>query len=343
MKILQVGIASEGGGAETVARTLHEEFLRKDLDCHWIVAQQSSKTFRNFTPLALQATGYMRFYLGIKKLRKELKKLDPDIVLVHCELPEFLLTCASFRMNFKIIVVEHQPFHWTGINGFVIRTVRTILNLRNAYWIHLRKSRKPANSDTHFYIPNPIQLQDTKMKKSRREVFHSLRFLFVGRMTFDKGFDTLLEMLSRSSIKKLETFGDGPLRQLLSKHSIPIVENHGFVENFWNGVDSHCVVLVTSRWEGDGLVILEALVREIPLLIMKFDGIEELPLPSESICSSPEEFISKLDALNHMKDNALLERLISQSAARLIIEERNPSRIANRYIEIFRKVNGSAK
>jgi glycosyltransferase involved in cell wall biosynthesis len=107
-------------------------------------------------------------------------------------------------------------------------------------------------------------------------------FLYVGRLSIEKGFDTLLaawEGLDDSF--KLKIVGDGPLAHKV-KHASQINPS---IE--WLGIKSSqevcalmgnavCLVFPSQWYETFGLVVVEALARGTPVIASRIGGIEEI-------------------------------------------------------------------
>ena len=99
-------------------------------------------------------------------------------------------------------------------------------------------------------------------------------FLYVGRLSdYDKNISFLLKSLSKIKDKnwKLIIIGKGPdelkLKKLAFKLAISDrIEWMGFKENPFSGIKEATALVLTSRWEGFGMVLVEANQRGIPII-----------------------------------------------------------------------------
>ena len=54
------------------------------------------------------------------------------------------------------------------------------------------------------------------------------------------------------------------------------------------------MLIVPSAWEGDGLVVIEAIQREIPILISDISDFRRFHLPNKNYCQNVEEFVTRI-------------------------------------------------
>lgn len=102
------------------------------------------------------------------------------------------------------------------------------------------------------------------------------KFLAVGRMTpFMKGFDILVEgfalFAKKNSEWMLDIVGEGEeealIRSLVAKHRLENrVKIHPFTKNIQEYYASSSVYVLSSRWEGFGLVLIEAMSHGLPVI-----------------------------------------------------------------------------
>lgn len=329
MRILQVSIQPQGGGAEKVALTLHNRFRQENEAWLTYLYSKFDLDIPNAMYLDIFSLSPISVFVGVKRLFKIARSLKPEVTLVHCE-PAMLLTALTPSLG-KIFIVEHQPFHWKGFKAVVIKAALRILSLRGSKTIHLRRSRTSPRSP--IYIPNPIEICSPHTKYLAQ--YKTFQIAWVGRLSYDKGFDRIPKVLELAHEKKIEIFGEGPLRRSVSFENIN-THFHGFDPNVWEHLPGDSLLLVTSRWEGDGLVILEALMRRIPLLVIHFASIDELPIPTACISKDEDEMASKIRDLR--RQHLSLSELVNVDAFQEISSSRNPEEISERYLKVFREI-----
>lgn len=112
------------------------------------------------------------------------------------------------------------------------------------------------------------------------------RFISVGRFSKGhKGFDLLIEAFSifakGNKDWTLEIVGEGPeealYRQLIAKHGL---ENKVILSPFTRNIQSHyaqsSIYVLSSRWEGFGLVLVEAMAHSLPIIASDLPVTREL-------------------------------------------------------------------
>ena len=102
------------------------------------------------------------------------------------------------------------------------------------------------------------------------------KFLAVGRMTpFMKGFDILVEgfalFAQENSEWTLDIVGEGEeealIRSLIAKHGLESrVKIHPFTKDIQKYYAAASVYVLSSRWEGFGLVLIEAMAHGLPVI-----------------------------------------------------------------------------
>lgn len=120
-------------------------------------------------------------------------------------------------------------------------------------------------------IHNPLTLTP-----GRKADGHSRKFLAVGRMSpRHKGFDILVDAFAifagRNSVWTLDIIGEGPeenaLRELIERHSLGGRIN---IRPFTKDIQAHysdaAIYVLSSRWEGFGLVMVEAMAHGLPVI-----------------------------------------------------------------------------
>lgn len=109
-------------------------------------------------------------------------------------------------------------------------------------------------------------------------------FIAIGRFTYAKGFDILIEAFNLfyadNNSYRLTLIGDGEeideYNELIAKYNlgeqITIVNNVYDVKPY---ILNSCCLLMPSRWEGLGLVMLEAFEMGVPVIAFDLDTIKE--------------------------------------------------------------------
>ncbi len=122
---------------------------------------------------------------------------------------------------------------------------------------------------THI-IPNFIEIFDKTIKKDKR-LSQKEYFLYVGRLSEEKGIIKLLDLFKELQTKKLVVIGDGPLKNQVDLYKkYKNIEVKGFLDkkSTYNYMKNCIALVIPSLWyEVLPLVYIEALMNRIPVLL----------------------------------------------------------------------------
>lgn len=135
------------------------------------------------------------------------------------------------------------------------------------------------NSSSLMYLPNFID----EKKLIRVNILKQNYYCFVGRLSPEKGIETLLKAAMELSQYHLKVIGTGPLEnEIRSKYKAENIEFLGFRK--WEELgtilaNSRCMVLPSECYENNPLSIIEALCLGTPVIGSNIGGIPELINP----------------------------------------------------------------
>jgi len=106
-------------------------------------------------------------------------------------------------------------------------------------------------------------------------------FLFVGRLTVEKGILVLLEAWRRHAPGELTIVGDGPLRSAVEEaaRDLPLIQVAGETDRagVMRAMGDAAALIVPSVWqEPFGLVVIEAFASETPVIAARSGALPEL-------------------------------------------------------------------
>ncbi len=215
-------------------------------------------------------------------LASELQKGQYDLIVgVHAPLAARLATLRQQLSGVKLVGWIHNSFE--ALFGDTSRYIGT--TRRRHYVYQFRKldatvvlCQHDADSYRQYdalmkptVIYNPLTLHPGRPSDGT-----SKRFLAVGRLSpLHKGFDILIEAFHLFAQKntdwKLDIVGEGEeeeqYRSLILKYHL---ENRIFIHTFTNQIQEYYsnaqVYVLSSRWEGFGLVLVEAMAHGLPIV-----------------------------------------------------------------------------
>lgn len=329
-----------GGGAERAINIAVNELSKKDISVGLLVINDGPQDLYapkvpTFEIGREWQGGLFSLLLAYVKSYFLVAKLKPKVLILNCDLPEFI---GAFVFGpWKLVVVEHVTKPWSNRLSLG-KLIRRVLRIRRSSWVVVSDHLKPWLSENlkTEHIPNAIFEQEESKIGQVVSGDQIKRLVFIGRLTkAQKQPQWLLEI---SEISKLPVviYGDGLYRDELVSDSQARnldITFHGFISNPWNEILSGDLLIVPSAWEGDGLVVVEALSRGVPILLNSVVDLTRFGLPERHYCHSPADFAMRISLYN----NKLNELIGDVEIAQGIIAGRDPEIVATKWIKYLSK------
>jgi len=371
---LVVYISSLGcGGAERFAANLINYWAHKGWNITLITISPFSEDFYLTDPSVKRISLNKKtsslhkskfFYLWfnihlILSLRRALTKVRPDVALSIMIGANVHLAIASIGV--KIATVGSEQFHppmlssgpiWNTLRRYLYRRMGAITSLtdKTSNWLLYNTYAKkvPVISNP---ITWPIPLQAPILPVSLIHSFDRKLLLTVGRLETQKGFDLLIEAFNQLNKKyhdwDLVIIGEGTLRTALKNHiNLLSLQKRvflaGLAGNIADWYQSADLFVMSSRFEGFGNVLAEALSYELPVVSFDCDT-----GPSDIIRHGVDGLL--VEAGNIKGLSLALDRLMGDSILRnefstRAIEARDrfsTAKISNLYEKLFQEIINS--
>lgn len=321
-KVLIVISAPLGGGAEKAMTWIHEQFMADEISSILVSVNSSNPvgSYKIRNSVCLNRTpnsGLFSTAFSLLRFKLLLSKIRPHVIIANCEVSELFVAFCSI-IGIPIIIVEHANPAWVGrekLGSFV----RRILKLRRTTFIAVSDHIK-APFHFHNYlrsIPNPIDVTDMSEIHLVKSEIH--RLVYIGRLArVHKNPKVLIEIAQRTHLPIIY-YGNGELMQdlfLLAEALDVDCEFKGWVSNPFEELEPNDLLIVPSVREGDGLVVVEAIVRRVPILMQDNLDLRRFGLPDINYCASAQDFALTIDGVESLFDlipsNQLRTRLIRQ-------------------------------
>jgi len=259
------------------------------------------------------------------KLQIVIWKWKPDFLVLNCDIPEFLGSLSIG--NHKLIAVEHATFPW--INRIRLgKVTRKILSVRKTKWVAVSKHLEiwGTHALPTVSICNAVVKPPSNQSKPSGQV---KRLNYVGRLSSEKQPIWALEIAKCVDLP-IRIFGEGLLKKQLQDfgtENCVDIEFAGFVSNPWEFFDKGDLLIVPSSFEGDGLVLVEALSNQVPLIANDIPDLRRFDLEDQNYAENVEEFSSLI--ISHK--NAIERFLPSKSTVEEILKDRDPAVVGQRW------------
>lgn len=281
-----IGDLNNSGGTERVSSVIASELQHRGYQIHILSLQCGNKPFFeladgiHISQLFTKAgRGMLRLPITIMRLRRYLRQQQIDILIdVESMLALYALP-AVVGLNIRHICWEH--FNYSVDLGKASRRLARKLAARFAddvvtlterdKQLWLTNTTCKANITA---IPNPVTISPPTEINLHKEKL----FLAVGRLTYQKGFDLLLQAWAQVALLhpdwRLRIVGDGEDKTMLEqlRRKLNIEASTELVPKT-NNIAAHyqqaAFFVMSSRFEGLPLVLIEAQAYGLP--IVSFD------------------------------------------------------------------------
>jgi len=223
---------------------------------------------------------YKEYRVGIPvyELYRDMQRFQPDIVHIHTP---FVLGTMGYRFARKRGIPTVGTYHtdFVNMNGTLnFPFIKSLLNIGFQYNMHLYSKLDavvtPSKSTEKFLysyigktvtIPVGIDLSKFRFNENKEDFY-----LFLGRLTRDKGIVEFLKVSSMLKGRKFKIAGTGPMRPLVEKwvERNRNVEYLGYIseEEKIDLLSRAKLLVVPSRAETFGVVYVEAMASGTPVL-----------------------------------------------------------------------------
>lgn len=315
-KIIFVVHSLRGGGAEKVASTLIESLQGPENNLELTLVLFGPEQLKipkiniNVKYLNVRESGNIactikKFFTVIYRLSKIFKRESPSVILSFMDYSNVVCIIANLLSGKKhrVVISVHAPptaqmdkyaaNYWDKIMGMLIKRIYNSALSIIAVSRHTRDDlveNYGINKNLIHIIHNPIDLDKINFLSSESisdELFNENVpiILSVGRLSKEKGIEFLLRAFSRIEQKtnaRVVILGEGKENANLNKLSKELGINKkvyflGFKDNPYKYMKRSSVFVLPSLYEGFGVVLIEAMACDIPIVATKsYEGIEEI-------------------------------------------------------------------
>ncbi|SFE80935.1 glycosyltransferase family 4 protein [Flavobacterium xueshanense] len=285
MKLLYIipNINNEGGVARVLSVKTNYLIERLGYEVHILTQNEGfSPLFYSFNStifyhdLLLKGSFFQFFNSFSKGLKSKIKTIQPDVIIVSdnglkAYLIPFILninTPIIFECHSSKYIEESKVTQYFALTKIKILFKQLAARRFTKFVALSKESLKEWNVKNGVVIPNPLWFEPTTFSDLK-----SKKVIAVGRHTYEKGLDRMLQIwqkvIQKHSDWILEIYGksteNGNLRLLAE--DLNILNNVIFYEPVQNINEKYLdasFYLMTSRYEGFGMVLIEAMASGLP-------------------------------------------------------------------------------
>jgi glycosyltransferase involved in cell wall biosynthesis len=300
---------------------------------------------------------------GFLKMKSLIEKGNYDIVHTHLIHADFYAAQIKSLFGFKsqLYSTKHgyseDYFGKYGFDNVEVRDLYYYLSRFSEKYItksfavsyglkELFEAKGISKQDSltviHHAFPLEAEVYKTKQLADKKQMV----ICIVGRFTYLKGHDIALEscvILKEKAISfKLVFAGSGVLKQEIQNkvNSLGLNKEVEFIGYHSNPVAlmNECdIVLVPSRAEGFGLVVLEAFASGTPVIVNDVPAINEIVLHEQSgLIFKRNDSKDLADKIEQLASNSVLYNKLSCNANKHLIEKYNFSDMIERLVNFYK-------
>lgn len=359
--VLHVMTEPTGGGAERLVREMNQKLPDYGIDSKVVYFSRRKATglWPRESCFEMRSMRSLRLILRLRKaIDESLGSRRSQLLLIHTHLtwPWLYAPIASFGYRSILIHTEHNTHNKR--RGFpILRILERWIYRRYARIVCISEGTQRALSSwirdedlTRRFctIPNGAPL--LRQRNTLRDPGDGLRLVSVGSLSYKKGFDIAIRAISEvpELVEEYVIVGDGPERGSLQDlttrlhldHKVRLVGWQDDTERYLHASDCS---LIPSRWEGFGLVAVEAFSTGLPIIAADVPGLREVVQDTDGgHFFEPERPLSLARAIAELA-KTLEDGRDYTTASRMRAEQFTLDTMISRYASMYRSLLGQTR
>ncbi len=350
------------GGAENQLVALVSQQIKSGRDVTVIYLKDKPELLSSLTSLGAKVSDILIDKNPIQQVIALRQFLTSKDVIVHAHLPRAELTSAFAVKNHILILSKHnsEPF-FPKAPRIISRLLAQKVSEKSTYCIAISKAVSRYLKENKEISPNtPLEVvyygfldviesqKPAPFNTTRLVNYNEGKFTVgtIARVTSQKDYPTLLKAFSIFSTtypqSQLLIIGDGELLDSSKELAVNLgiskkVIWAGRTENIYGALNLMDIFVLTSKYEGFGLVLLEAMQAKLPIIASNNSSISEvLGERSDSLFDTGnwEDLVKKLTLVANSKNRSTL---LKESQKRLLFF--NPVKMRENMDRIYKKAS----
>jgi glycosyltransferase involved in cell wall biosynthesis len=352
IKVIHIIPQMELGGAERLLADITRGIDKKRFEIKIIVLYDlgslGERLLQEDFKIYLIKAHHKFGFFSIPRIYRILKKENPDIVHTHLFGADVWGGIAAKLAGIKhLLSTEHNlNYDESGVRyvlkRFIIRKFEKIICISDSVSLYL-ENIFGIGPERKIKIFNGIDAD--KYDKPGREAKSRFIIGSLGRLTRQKGYDILIEVLRKLDFDfECRIIGTGELEEELLEQ----IKNHNMekkikllgkvnnVENFYNELD---VYLQPSRWEGLCLAVLEAGASGLPVIASNVDGLREIIDDKENgFLVNMDDLNEVVGKINYIREHKAAALSLGENLRKKVKEKFTLESMVKNYENLYEKV-----
>jgi len=378
MKILYLISSLDKGGAENHLADLVSEISREKKNKVFVLFLKGNNYWKDklikkgvtVQKVSLPNLLNIQFFLCLFKINYFIKTFQPDIVHAHLTSMELISAIIKFfnKKSFKLIISKHldsfflegsfgQNFFLNGsfIDKFIFNHADHVICIsQQVKKYFLKKMPKMSNKmsviyygfDIESFLKTRSKKKKFNLRKKNKIDSDKIVILNIARHVAQKNLEVLLKgfkLYSDTIPSKLIMVGQGPRTKNLKKiaEELKINSKIVWIKYYENVIDLYQIAdifVLSSKYEGLGLVLLESMASEVPVVASKVSAIPEVVKHNFSGVLFDYNNEKNLAASLKKINNTNLKKKIISNAHKLILNKFSLNKMIKKTKQIYSKV-----
>lgn len=298
------------GGAEKVVYDLCLFSKETEITMHLISLSNEKDREADFRDLQIpvHVLGITKNLSGYRKsfqfIKQYIANTQIDVIHVHMTHGLLVANWLNFIVGIPVVFTAHSYNVGSRLREYYLnitkrfRTVDILFSKSQLRYYH--------KQNDHLVIPNGIDLEPFDQLHQNIEKFSVFTFIHIGRLLDLKNQALLItsakHLRDKGKSFQLLIVGDGPKREFLEdlvrKYSL---KDHisflGIRKDIPELLTKSHVFLLSSRWEGFPISILEAGAARLTVLTTDVGGISDMIPERCGVLASEKDYIDKMEAI----------------------------------------------
>ncbi|PGZ80267.1 glycosyl transferase [Priestia megaterium] len=315
---MHIGEYVKGGVATYVKEVIKYQSKSPEIQEIYLMAS-STNSDKDFDLPSDQVSFYeyqrsiKSIFKAMRQITYEIERVKPDIIHVHSTFAGVFVRLPLFfkKKKYKVVYCSHGWAFLMELSSFkknIFAFVEKFLSIKTDKIINISFNEQKKALDLGFpskkleLINNGISSQKRILLPECKVDSSKINLLFVGRFDRQKGLDILIDFFKTYKTVNVQLYiiGDNVLKN--NQVEVPRnIINIGWVDN--KKLDSYYElfdgVIIPSRWEGFGLVAVEAMKNKKPIIVSDRGALPNLAGNNNGYVFS----LDNLDTLRIILDN----------------------------------------
>lgn len=350
MKVLHLITTIDMGGAEKQLLVLVREQISSGIDVTVVPLKGSNELLAEFSNAGAKVLSELcsqSIPVQLFRLRN-ITRLHEYVL--HAHLPRAELLASLIRHKKCLIVSRHNTENFIPqgprilsitLSRWVYARAKGVICIsqavKNFMLLNLEIPDTPKVSVVHYGFDQNFQISRHKIKEKPHSLVGT-----IGRLVPQKDQQTIIRAVSylaqKGIVVQLQILGEGPLREDLEKLVVDLglekqVKFMGRTSDVRSFLDSLDIFILASKYEGFGLVLLEAMCAGVPIIAAENSAIREVLGPEHKLYFETSNYLALAEQIEFLNSPKISKDIVDHQL--INYQSFNPRKMSTLICQIY--------